>query len=221
MENNKIKIILSERGKELANVGAFKYRFIGSRKNGELLKWRCTKNDCTATIYSGQEKNIVLQSNGQHHHDGNSLNKIQRQVLRENCKRRAEESMSIQPLKLIRYELLRNTELTSIVHKDLKTVRKAIYDRRRNTLPELPKSREDMFLQLNLIKTQTDFMFNGQQFIHIPEDDSFVCITSDDNLKFMTTKCSDFDLMVHSITLLNILCSYTQYTDLKMGIICL
>lgn len=34
-------------------------------------------------------------------------------------------------------------------------------------------------------------MFNGQQFIHIPEDNSFVCITSDDNLKFMTTKYSD------------------------------
>ncbi|KAL4088792.1 hypothetical protein QTP88_023876 [Uroleucon formosanum] len=147
MENNEIKIILSGRGKELANVGAFKYR----------------------------------------------------QVLRENCKRRGEESMSIQPLKLIRHELLRYTELTSIVHKDLKTVRKAIYDRRKNinkvfinTLPELPKSREDMFLQLNLIKTQADFMFNGQQFIHIPEDDSFVCITCDDNLKFMTTKCSNF-----------------------------
>ncbi|KAL4088851.1 hypothetical protein QTP88_023935 [Uroleucon formosanum] len=69
MENNEIKIILSGRGKELANVGAFKYR----------------------------------------------------QVLRENCKRRGEESMSIQPLKLIRHELLRYTELTSIVHKDLKT----------------------------------------------------------------------------------------------------
>lgn len=128
MENNKIKIILSERGKELANVGEFKYRFIGVRNKGELLKWRCTKNDCTATIYSGQEKNIVLQSNGQHNHEGNSLNKIQRQVLRENCKRRAEESISMQPLKLIRHELLHNTELTSIVHNDLKTVRKAMYD---------------------------------------------------------------------------------------------
>jgi hypothetical protein len=39
MENNEIKIILSERGKELANVGAFKYRFIGIRKNDELLKY--------------------------------------------------------------------------------------------------------------------------------------------------------------------------------------
>jgi len=175
----------------LANVGAFKYRFIGLRNKGELLKWRCTKNDCTATIYSGQEKNIVLQSNGQHNHDGNSLNKIHRQVLRENRKRRAEESISIQPFKLIRHGLLHSTELTSIVLNDLKTVRKAINDKRRKTLPELSKSQEDMFLQLHLIKTQTDFMFNGKQFIHISEDDSFVCITSADNLKFMTTKCSD------------------------------
>jgi len=56
-----------------------------------------------------------------------------------------------------------------------------------------------MFLQLNLIKTQADFMFDGQQFIHIPEDDSFVCITSDDNLKFMTTKCSDLFFNINII----------------------
>lgn len=191
MDNNEIKIILSERGKELATVGPFKYRFIRLIKNSGLLKWRCAKNDCTATIYSGPQKNIVVQSSGQHDHDGNSLNKIERQVLRENCKRRAEEAISIQPLKLIRQELCDNTELTSIVHKDLKTVRKAIYDKRRKILPEVPKSPEDVFLQLNFMKTEDNFMFHGQQFIHIPEDNSFVCITSDYNLQFMTTQCTD------------------------------
>jgi len=34
-------------------------------------------------------------------------------------------------------------------------------------------------------------MFNGQQFIHIFEDNSFICITNNENLKFMTTECSD------------------------------
>ncbi|KAF0755716.1 Uncharacterized protein FWK35_00005320 [Aphis craccivora] len=34
-------------------------------------------------------------------------------------------------------------------------------------------------------------MFNGKQFIYILEDESFVCITSADNLQCMTTKCSD------------------------------
>jgi len=191
MDNSEIKVILSERGKELANVGTFKYRFIGSIKKGELLKWRCTKNNCTAMIYSGTDQNIVIKSSGQHKHKGNSPNKLERQVLRENCKRRAEESLSTQPLKLIRSELL--NKQSSIVHKDLKTVRKAMYDRRRKVLPKLPKSPEDVFLQLNLMKTQDDFKFRGQPFIHIPEDNSFVCITSDFNLLFMIKHdCIDF-----------------------------
>jgi len=193
MDNSEIKVILSERGKELANVGTFKYRFIGLIKKGELLKWRCTKNNCTAMIYSGPDKNIVIKSSGQHNHVGNSPNKLERQVLRENCKRRAEESLSTQPLKLIRSELLNHLEQSSIVHKDLKTVRKAMYDRRRKVLPKLPKSPEDVFLQLNLMKTQDDFKFRGQPFIHIPEDNSFVCITYDFNLLFMIKHdCIDF-----------------------------
>ena len=68
-----------------------------------------------------------------------------------------------------------------------------MYDRRRKVLPKLPKSPEDVFLQLNLMKTQDDFKFRGQPFIHIPEDNSFVCITSDFNLLFMIKHdCIDF-----------------------------
>jgi hypothetical protein len=37
IENNEIKNILSERSRELANIGAFKNMFIGIRKNGGLL----------------------------------------------------------------------------------------------------------------------------------------------------------------------------------------
>ncbi|KAE9522845.1 hypothetical protein AGLY_016757 [Aphis glycines] len=141
-------------------------------------------------IYSGPDKNIVIKSSGQHNHVGNSPNKLERQVLREKCKRRAEESLSTQPLKLIRSELLNNLEQSSIVHKDLKN---AMYDRRRKVLPKLPKSPADVFLQLNLMKTQDDFKFRGQPFIHIPEDNSFVCITCDFNQQFMIKHdCIDF-----------------------------
>ena len=40
MENNEIQIILSERGKELVNVGAFKYKLIETSK-----KVNCLNND--------------------------------------------------------------------------------------------------------------------------------------------------------------------------------
>jgi len=82
----------------LANVGAFKYIFIEFIKKGELLKWRCTKNNCTAMVYCGPDKNIVIKSSGQYNHVGNSPNKLERQVLRDNCKIRIEESLSTQHL---------------------------------------------------------------------------------------------------------------------------
>jgi len=51
-------------------------------------------------IYSRPEENKVIKLSGQHNHVENSPSKIEKQVLRENCKRRAEESMLVQPLKL-------------------------------------------------------------------------------------------------------------------------
>jgi len=47
-----------------------------------------------------------------------------------------------------------------------------MYDKRRKILPKLLKLPEDVFLQLNLMKTLDDFKFHGQPFIHIPEDHS-------------------------------------------------
>jgi hypothetical protein len=50
MVNNEIKIILFERSKELAYIGAFKYKLIGIRKNGELLKYstkHTKRQNCT------------------------------------------------------------------------------------------------------------------------------------------------------------------------------
>jgi hypothetical protein len=54
MKNNEIKIILSERGKELAYVGAFKYRFIGIRKNGGLLKYSTVQRRQLRTYFRAQ-----------------------------------------------------------------------------------------------------------------------------------------------------------------------
>lgn len=55
-------------------------------------------------IYSGSDNNIVIKSNQQHNHVGNSPNKSEWQVSHKNCKKLAEELLSILPLKLIRNE---------------------------------------------------------------------------------------------------------------------
>lgn len=56
MENNEIQIILSrDRGKELANVEAFKHRYIGSIK--KVSSWNCdVQKMVQQQIYFGQEK---------------------------------------------------------------------------------------------------------------------------------------------------------------------
>ncbi|KAF0755084.1 Uncharacterized protein FWK35_00031942, partial [Aphis craccivora] len=52
------------------------------------------------------KKRKVIEASGQHNHDkNNSIEKIE-QILRENCKRKAEESISTRPIKIIRTELL-------------------------------------------------------------------------------------------------------------------
>lgn len=70
MKNNEIIIILSERGKDLAIVGVLKYRNIGLRKKGDLLKWQCANNDFVQQRFILGQRKIVLQSNEQYYYDG-------------------------------------------------------------------------------------------------------------------------------------------------------
>jgi len=52
MNNLEIRIIMSERNKELAVVNAYKHRFVGVRKCDQLLKWRCSSDkNCTFLFF--------------------------------------------------------------------------------------------------------------------------------------------------------------------------
>ncbi|KAF0767896.1 FLYWCH-type domain-containing protein [Aphis craccivora] len=114
MFGSRIELITSERGKELASVNLYKHRFLDYRKKDGTLKWRCSTNkNCTAIIFSTQ-------------------------ILRENCKRKAKESISCRPVKIIRTELLK-TQL-AIKCLDITSVRKAMYDKRQKKMSTLPKS---------------------------------------------------------------------------------
>jgi len=65
-------------------------------------------------------------SNGKHiYHVSNNNQKIERQILREHYKWKAEENTSIRPLKIIRTESL-NSELPNIKHNDITSVWRAI-----------------------------------------------------------------------------------------------
>ncbi|CAI6370573.1 unnamed protein product [Macrosiphum euphorbiae] len=190
MIGSRIELITSERGKELALVNLYKHRFVGYRKKDGALKWRCSTNkNCTAIIFSTPEKILVCDVSGSHNHDADPQSKLDRQVLRENCKRKAEESISCRPVKIIRTELLK-TQL-AIKCSDITSVRKAMYDKRRKIMSSLPKSLNEALEQLRNLQLDDSFMYKNQQFIHAPPNEQFVCITTANNISFLIKNCTE------------------------------
>lgn len=81
---NKIKLIISEKENPLALLNLQKYRLIRIRKDG-FKKWLCTKNSCYASISTNGL--LVHETKNEHNHCENSIQSVERQILRENCKR--------------------------------------------------------------------------------------------------------------------------------------
>jgi len=95
--------------------------------------------------------------------------KIERQIFRENCKRKADDDISTGPLKIIRSELIKNNQ-NDIIYSDIQSVRKAMYDKRRKMYPFFPTSFDEAISQLKLV--ENDFcLFNADQFVFVPEND--------------------------------------------------
>ena len=104
---------MSEKGKELVLLNNFKYCFIKKRKDG-YIKWVYTDKNCTASFLTTADKTSLHQSTGEYKHLVISQQQIERQILRDNCKRKAYDDISTRLLKIIR-----------------NYVRKAMYNKRR------------------------------------------------------------------------------------------
>jgi len=123
---NKVNFITSEKGKPLVLLNLHKYRFIRERKDG-MKKWLCTKKTCYASILTNGE--YVHETINEHSHTENSKQYIERQVLREACKRKSNDTICVRPIQIIRTELMGNSH-SEIEHRDVRSIRKARYDKR-------------------------------------------------------------------------------------------
>lgn len=189
MENNEIKMIKSERGEDLILLDNNKFRLIRKRKDTRM-KWKCSNNICTASILTDSEKRTIIERLGKHNHSNIPTSTLERQVVRENCKRKAVDSISTKPNKIIRTELLTDN-YSNLCHKDFTTVRKCMYTERRKYYPQFPKSLDEVYTQLNKNQNETSLMYKGEKFIHVPDNQLFICLTTAQNIEFMTT-CTDF-----------------------------
>jgi len=130
-----IQIIMSEKSKELIFLDNFKYCFVRKRKDG-CIKWVCTDKNCTASIVTTADKKSLYQSTSEYKHLVDSQQKIERHILRESCKRKA-DNISTRSLKTIRTELIKDNS-TDIRYSDIQSVHKFMYDKRRKMYPVFP-----------------------------------------------------------------------------------
>ena len=178
---------MSERGKNLTLVGTDKYRFIRQRKDGQV-KWLCTNRTCYASILLDSGRSKVLSMLGEHRHILNTMEKIEHQILRENCKRKADDSISSRPSKIIRSELMATD--FEVPHSDTKSIRKAIYHKRRKNYPPFPDSLTCAILQLRKMEENGGIKFKQEKFVHAPDDLQFICITTKANINVLL-QCED------------------------------
>ncbi|CAI6354014.1 unnamed protein product [Macrosiphum euphorbiae] len=84
---NEIRRITSERGNDLLLVNGHKFRCIRKRADG-YVRWRCCKKQCKSTVLMTID-DLIIENTSEHNHPVDPIQKIDRQVLRESCKRKA------------------------------------------------------------------------------------------------------------------------------------
>ncbi|KAE9521421.1 hypothetical protein AGLY_018188, partial [Aphis glycines] len=84
-------------------------------------------------------------------------------------------------------DLKYNSVSTELEYNDIKSVRKAMYIQRRKNFPPYPSSLDDAITQLNELQNEDFLMFRGGKCIHLPDDYTFICLTTEENLQCLTS----------------------------------
>lgn len=161
----------------------FQYRYF--RESKVAKTWRCTRKNCTANCTTDLQDLMVLDGRFEHSHEEPENRTIQRQKIRDSCKRKAEEEPGERPAKIIMSEIGK-AESEELLPSDVKSVRQAIYRRRRKTQPKLPQSRDESHAVLEeyeVISSQNENMIKANN-----TETKIIMFATDSNLRFL---CQD------------------------------
>jgi hypothetical protein len=136
--------ILTNKEKPDLIVDGNKYRMDKENKSSHL--WRCVKRSCNARCNTNVNDLMIIDNQRMDHsHEPEQERKLQRQKLRQECKKRSLEETTERPKKVIITEFGKKekTETDKLLPEDVSSVRQSVYRVRRKTQPKLPKSRGD------------------------------------------------------------------------------
>ena len=115
----------------------FKYR--KEKETSKSVLWRCVEKNCKSRCKTDTDIQMILGGNFNHTYGEIDTRSVERQRIRQGCKRKATEEPSERPSKIINE--IQKTNPAEILPQDITSVRQAIYRQRRKTQPKLPKSR--------------------------------------------------------------------------------
>jgi len=180
---NSVQKMLSEKGKLIFIVDKFKFSFHKLLQNGQH-RYKCTKRGCTANLKVLENEDIVWTScNLEHNHDADEENKIERQIISNNLKRKATENLCERPSKLL-HSYLRENNTNAITTKDVTYIKHNIFQARASLRPNLPRSRQEVH---DILKDMDVKTYEGNTFLQVNNAEKGILLFStEDNLKFLS-----------------------------------
>lgn len=150
-----LKQVESERGKVLLIFKNFKFSDKGILKSGEK-KWRCTLKSCGAKLYTiGEGNDLVIVRNDATHNHNENVQKLQRQIVSAQVKRKATEDILERPAKICRQTLLLEDH-GELQTSDVCRIKRNLYNARRKIIPALPTCIEDVHSAVNSLQVMTN-----------------------------------------------------------------
>lgn len=180
-----VSVIESVSGKVLIAYENFTFSKDRVLKSGET-SWRCSRKrlNCKAKIYTLGPENLITRKDDVHNHEADEQ-KLNRMIVSNTCKRKAQEDVSERPSKII-CKALTSDMPSSLTTTDVSYIRKNIYNCRRKTLPgPLPKSMEAVH---EILSTYSEALLTnrGEDFLFINDIEHnlivFTCKTNIDTL---------------------------------------
>ena len=143
-----LRLTETSKGKPAILFENFLYRL--KKETAKTKIWQCVKKDCTGKLTTNLETDEILHGSTDHNHDAD-IEKTQVQLLRQACKRKAEDDLTERPRKILITEAGK-TETDYVSQQSINKVRKAMWRQRRKTHPALPKTRQEALAALSGIQ---------------------------------------------------------------------
>jgi len=173
-------VMFSEKGKKIYIIEGYKFSFHKLLKN-DIERWRCIHRSCKS--FFKYNENQFIDQNLTHNHNCDSEKILNRQILNNNLKRKAQDDICEKPSKLLHSEI-KNNDIDTLTRYDCTLIKKNIHNARKNILPNIPQSYDEVHKVLNDLNIKT----NRQENFLLINDNQYniVIFCTVENLNFLS-----------------------------------